>query len=92
MVNVPDFAEASNHSAGDGESRYSDIFGIFKGISGLAGDVGRTVNSVRNRSDEPNASTNPPPFGTFTKNPALLYGGIAVVVGLVLLFLFKRGK
>lgn len=90
MVNVPDFTDANNKSAGEGENRYSDIFDIFKGISGVAGDVGRTVNSVRNRKDEPNASTNKPTFGSFTSNPALIYGGIAVVVGLLLVFAFKR--
>lgn len=78
--------------ANEGESTNDDVFGVMASLSGLAGDVAGTINSLTKGTGKNGTPVNKPviapPDPTGDRNKLLI--GAALVVAVVVAFLFFR--
>lgn len=78
--------------ANEGETSNDDLFGVLGNLSGLAGDVGDTINSLTKAQGKNGTPVNKPaiqPPDPNKQRNLWLIGG-AVVAAIALVFVFKK--
>lgn len=87
FIASPTRGEASNTGAGEGQHSNSDFWGIMNGISGIAGDIAGTVNSLTGENKGPKT---PAVRSQADKKNFLFIAAGVVVVAVVAWLIFKR--
>lgn len=87
FIASPTRGEASNTGAGEGQHSNSDFWGIMNGISGIAGDIATTANSLTGSNKGPKTPSVAVPSDS--KKNFILVAGV-VVVAVVAWIIFKR--
>lgn len=78
--------------AGEGEVSNDDLFSVLGNLSGLAGDVGGTINSLKTTTGKNGTPVNKPAIALSDPDKVrnyLLIGGAVLAAGL-LVWLFKK--
>lgn len=96
MISIPASWQPKGSSAagpaGEGEVSNDNVFGVLAGISGLAGDVAGTINSLKTTTGKNGTPVNTPviqpPNPNKERNGLLI--GAAIVGALVLAWLLRK--